>query len=153
MIVMVCYSFFSLCVVCLLSGKNKHNLLRRKRRGGNPYLEWMCGKSMQATVKCSGIHALKRVTRLNKSPRSVCVCVTVCVRMFFIILSPSHLNAAFFYTDFKLDVDTGLRLFLIKFAATWMFQLFYPSAIFFFPPVPQLQTHGCQEKKKQRVNQ
>lgn len=81
MIVKGCYSFFSLCVVCLLSGKNETSTTcsGEKDEGGNPYLEWMCGKSMQATVKCSGVHALKRVTRLNKSPRSVCVCVSDCV--------------------------------------------------------------------------
>lgn len=72
---------------------------------------------------------------------SDCVTVCVCVRM---LLAHRTLTLHSFKLISNWMLAQVFASFSIKFAAPWMFQLFYPSAIFFFPPVPQLQTHGCQ---------
>ena len=70
---------------------------------------------------------------------------------FFVIPSPSHLNTAFFQTDFKLDVDTRLYCNLGVSAILSISYLFF----FFFFFLFQSHKHtavNTSEQKKKRVN-
>lgn len=62
---------------------------------------------------------------------SDCVTVCVCVRM---LLAHRTLTLHSFKLISNWMLAQVFASFSIKFAAPWMFQLFYPSAIFFFFP-------------------